>query len=498
MEAKRLTRGAGILLAITSLPSSYGIGTLGEAAFRFVDLLVDLKQSYWQVLPIGPTSFGDSPYQSYSAFAGNPYLIDLDALEKEGLLNEKEILGFNWGTLEGEIDYETIYENRFKILRIAYTRFCTEEEDFLRFVEQSADWLEDYSLYTALKRHFGDREWQSWEAPLRNREPFALAEYQKMLHNEILFYKFCQYEFFKQWYELKGYANSRGILFIGDLPFYVAQDSVDVWANRDLFLLQEDGTPKGVAGSPPDAFSEDGQKWGSPIYDWKRMEQDGFAWWQARMKENAALFDVIRLDHFTGIVKYYTVQNNAENGKSGKWSKGPGRKLTDAIKAIINNTHIIVEDIGPKTQVPGVKKLMTRTGWPGIKILMFAFNEDTANEYLPHNYLDTNLVVYAGTHDNETIVGYFREKTDYELAYLYEYLNIKYKEEIPDAMIRAAYASIADVVIIQMQDLLKLGNEARMNAPSTVGRNWRWRIGTDTLSEERRAWVRTLSAVYRR
>lgn len=498
LSAKGLARGAGILLAVTSLPSSYGIGTLGDAAFQFVDLLVDLKQSYWQVLPIGPTSFGDSPYQSYSAFAGNPYLIDLNALKKEGLLTDAEIRGFDWGPEQGDIDYGLIYENRYKILKMAFARFSVQEEGFLSFTERMDAWLSDYSIYTALKHHFGDRGWQSFDPPLKDRDPDILKEYENILHNEIMFCKFCQYEFFKQWEKLKQYANSRGILLIGDLPFYVAWDSADVWTNRRLFQLKEDGTPDGVAGSPPDTFSPEGQKWGSPIYHWAHMEEDGFAWWQARMKEHAKLFDVIRLDHFTGIVKYYTVPEGAENGRTGKWRRGPGKKLTDAMEAVIGQTHIIVEDTGQKNPVPGVKKLMARTGWPGIKILMTAFQEDTANEHLPHNYTDTNSVVYAGTHDNETIVGYFRDKTDYELAYLYEYLNIGSKEEIPDALIRTAYSSIADIAVIQMQDILKLGNEARMNAPSTVGRNWRWRIGTDTLSEERRAWIRTMASIFRR
>lgn len=485
-------------MAITSLPSSYGIGTLGDAAFQFIDLLVDLKQSYWQVLPIGPTSFGDSPYQSYSAFAGNPYLIDLDDLVKEGLLTEEEIRSFCWGSDEAGIDYAMIYENRFKVLRMAYKRFDVSGDGFLEFVRKNEEWLEDYAIYMALKEHFGDREWQNWEAPLKNRDEAALQEYRKILHNQILFYKFCQYQFFKQWKLLKNYANNRGIQLIGDMPFYVAADSVDVWANQELFLLKADGTPNGVAGSPPDVFSVEGQRWGSPIYNWNRMEEDDFSWWQARMIENAQLFDAVRLDHFTAIVKYYIVPENAGNGKNGKWCKGPGKKLTDAIQKVTADTCIIVDDIGPKNPALGVKKLMAKMGWPGIKILMFAFNDDTSNEHLPHNYLHSNMIVYAGTHDNETIVGYFRDRTDYELAYLYEYLNIKYKEEIPDALIRAAYASIADVAIIQMQDLMKLGNEARMNAPSTVGRNWRWRIGTDSLGEERRTWVRTLASVYRR
>lgn len=498
LEAKRLTRGAGILLAITSLPSSYGIGTLGDAAFQFIDLLVDLKQRYWQMLPVGPTGFGDSPYQSYSAFAGNPYLIDLDNLVKQGLLREEEIRSFRWETDETDIDYAMIYQNRYQVLRMAYSRFDETEEEFRQFLKQAEDWIDDYALYMALKKHFGDKEWQSWEEPLRDRYPEAMEEYREKLKDDILFYKFCQYEFFKQWKFLKEYAHSRGIRLIGDMPFYIGADSADVWANRELFLLKKDGTPDGVAGAPPDAFTEEGQKWGCPVYNWKRMEQDDFLWWQKRVAEQAAMFDVIRLDYFNGIVKYYTVSDKAQNGKNGKWNKGPGKKLTEVIEKAAKDTHIIVEDIGTKYSLPGVKKLLAKTGWSGIKILMFAFGDDTANENLPHNYTDSNLVVYVGTHDNDTIVGYFRDKTDYELAYLYEYLNIKYKEEIPDALIRAAYASIADLVIIQMQDLLKLGNEARMNAPSTVGNNWRWRLGRDHLSEERRAWIRTLATVYRR
>ena len=372
-------------------------------------------------------------------------------------------------------------------MKQAYDNFC-----------ETSVWLKDYALFMAGKDYHQGMPWYMWEDNLKKPTKKQKETWAKKLDTEMGYYKFIQFLFYYEWTTLKKYANDKGISIVGDIPIFMAWDSVDVWANRELFLLEEDGTPKGVAGSPPDAFSENGQKWGSPVYNWSRMEEDGFAWWQARMLEHAKLFDVIRLDHFAAIVKYYVVPNKAEDGRSGKWSRGPGKKLTDAIEKVIGDTHIIVEDIAGKSPIPGVKKLMARTGWPGIKILMFAFGDDTANEHLPHNYTDCNLVVYAGTHDNETIVGYFRDKTDYELAYLYEYLNIKYKEEIPDALIRAAYASIADVVIIQMQDLMKLGNEARMNAPSTVGRNWRWRIGTDELSEERRAWIRTLASVYHR
>ena len=496
MEEKELTRGAGILMAITSLPSSYGIGTLGAAALGFVDLLVDIKQSYWQVLPIGPISYGDSPYQSFSAFAGNPYLIDLDDLVKESLLQEYEIRSVDWGSNEKDIDYTNLYKNRYQVLKMAYKRFNTQKEAYIQFIEKNAYWLDDYAAFMAIKTELGDREWLSWEYGLKNREPSVLSTYCKKLERQIGFWKFCQYKFFEQWKVLKQYANSRGIQIVGDIPLYVALDSADVWAHREHFQLGDNGKPEYVAGSPPDSFSEEGQTWGNPLYDWDYIEAHEFNWWKNRMRENAGMYDIIRIDHFLGVVKYYSIPVKNENTKSGRWSKGPGKKFTDAIQTVIGDCKVIAENVG--TPIPGAKKLLARTKWPGIKILMFAFEGDTSNEHLPHNYETKNMVVYAGTHDNETIVGHFRDKTEYELAYLYEYMNISSKEEIPDAFIRLAYGSVADVVIVQMQDILKLGNEARMNQPATVGQNWRWRVGQETLSEERRAWIRTMATVYRR
>ena len=496
MEAKGLTRGAGILMAITSLPSSYGIGTLGDAALRFVDLLVDLKQRYWQVLPIGPTSFGDSPYQSLSAFAGNPYLIDLDNLVENGLLTKGQIQSFEWGNDDRDIDYASLFENRIQVLNLAFERFDLNKPEFLQFVTDNTYWLEDYAQFMAIKTNLGNKEWISWEDGLRNRKEEILASYYEKLRRQIDFWKFTQYEFFEQWNRLKQYANTRGIQLIGDIPLYVAYDSVDVWANRERFQLDKNGNMEQVAGSPPDIYSQEGQKWGNPLYDWENMEKQEFVWWKNRMRANAKLFDVLRIDHFLGIVKYYSIPMDEENIRGGKWNKGPGKKLTDAMEAELGDCKIIAENVG--IPIPGAKKLMNRIGWPGIKILMFAFDGDTSNEHLPHNYTETNLVTYAGTHDNETIVGHFRDKTEYELAYLYEYMNITSKEEIPDAFIRLAYGSISDVVIVQMQDALRLGNEARMNQPATVGHNWRWRVGQDTLSEERRAWIRTMATVYRR
>lgn len=496
MRDSRMDRGAGILLAVTSLPSPYGIGTMGKEAFRFVDMLTDLRQKYWQVLQIGPTSFGDSPYQSFSAFAGNPYLIDLDILIEEGLLKQEEVDGYNWGIRKDDIDYALIYNNRFKVLKSAFDRFDVKKDAFKKFCKDNKDWLEDYSLYMAVKNEKGGSEWLSWEEGLRNRDADTLAEYREQLKEQILFWMFLQYKFFEQWKALKAYANEQGIKIIGDIPLYIALDSADVWADRDQFKLDEEGRPSEVAGCPPDDFSDDGQKWGNPLYDWEKMEAEGFGWWKERIAANGRLFDIIRIDHFIGVAKYYSIPAQDENARNGRWNKGPGKKLTDMIEKTLGKNRIIAEDLG--VAVPAVKKLLAKTGWPGMKILLFAFDGNTANEHLPHNYEDSNLVVYAGTHDNETIVGYFRDKTEYELAYLYEYLNIKKKDDIPDAIIRTAYGSVADIAIMQMQDLLKLGNETRMNFPSTVGCNWRWRTLRESLDEERRTWLRTMTLLYRR
>ena len=496
MKAKTLTRGAGILLPISSLPSAYGIGTFGNAAFKFIDLLADLKQKYWQILPMGPLTVGDSPFQSISLFAGNPYYIDLEALIRDGLLLREEVNSYSWGTNDESIDYSVLYQNRYKVLQTAFERFDCRDGQYMTFCDESRSWLEDYSLYMALKYRFDNKAWYEWEEALRSRHEEVLIQYRDQLSHQISFWKFCQYEFYRQWNELKEYANKKGIQIIGDVPFYVAYDSVDVWVHQNLFLLDAQGSMLRVAACPPDNFSENGQIWGNPIYDWDAMEADGFSWWRTRIEHQAALFDVIKLDHFLGAVKYFSIEAGEPDIRKGRWSKGPGRKLADAVEEAVGNKKIIAENMG--TVLPGVNKLIRKMGWPDMKVLLFAFDGKADNEYLPHNYTDTNTVLYAGTHDNDTIVGHYRDCTDYELAYMYSYLNIDSKEQISDAMIRTAYSSIADVVILQMQDILQLDSEARMNRPSTIGVNWKWRFSDKLLPEERRSWIRTQTALYRR
>lgn len=497
-DNKQLTRGAGILMAISSLPSSYGIGTLGAAAYSFVDMLVDLKQRYWQILPIGPTSFGNSPYQALSAFAGNSYLIDLDDLSNQGLLTQKEIRSFEWGSNDGDIDYSTMYHNRTQVLKIAYSRFAPDKADYNKFLEVNSYWLDDYAMYRALKEYHGDREWTSWKEEYRDRNPQAIKDISRELADNIDFYKFCQYEFDMQWRKLIEYANSRGIQIIGDIPLYVAADSADVWAHRKSFQLNEDGTAKLVSAVPADAFSSTGQIWGNPIYDWDAMCSDGYTWWKARVSQASKLYNVVRLDHFIGVVKYYAVNANSSNTANGKWHKGPGRKFLDAITPSFGTAQIIIDDAGPKTVVPGVKKLVEKSGLASCRIMLLGWDADTDSENLPHNYATNNQVVYTTTHDTETATGYVNDRTDAELEYICDYMGVSDKDRLPDAMIRLAYGCSANVAIISMQDLLGLGNEARMNAPSTVGGNWQWRLSQNNLSKERCDWIRKLAYTYRR
>lgn len=497
MSKKNWERGAGILMPVSSLPSPYGIGTFGQAAYDFVDGLKKAGQNYWQVLPIGPTSYGDSPYQAFSAFAGNPYFIDLDTLNEEGLLIDDDLDGINWGEDPTLVDYEKIYLNRFDVLRKAYKNSRHKRcADFRAFCKENEDWLPDYSLYMALKDSYGGKAWTEWDEDIRMRKPAAIKESKKKFKDDIAFYTFCQFQFYKQWEQLRRYANDNGIKIIGDIPLYVSMDSSDVWVHSHLFELDERKNPINVAGVPPDCFSETGQRWGNPLYRWDVHEKEGFKWWCRRIQANAKFYDVIRIDHFIGMVRYYSIPEECPTAMEGEWIPGPGKKLTDAIKKAVPQADFIAEDLG--VVVPQVRALQQRTKWPGMKILEFAFDGDASNEYLPHNYVDANCVVYGGTHDNEPLLGYFQSKKKKDLKFALRYLGVDQVKDIPGAIVRTAYASSARLVINQMQDILELGNEAKMNTPGTLGTNWKWRMLPGQFTKKHMKRLRKLSETYGR
>ena len=484
-----LQRGAGILLPVSSLPSPY------KAAYEFVDQLVEAGQKYWQVLPLGPTSYGDSPYQSFSAFAGNPYFIDLDMLCGEGLLKVDEIRYIKWEERLDRVEYGLQWEYRYGVLKRAFIRSNHKTtEKFQHFLEENAQWIQDYGLFMACKEHFENVEWLKWDKDIRFRQPEALQRYCKTFSQEIEFYQFLQYKFYEQWSSLKKYANEHGVEIIGDMPIYVALDSVDVWVNPGLFELDEERKPVCVAGCPPDAFSDDGQKWGNPLYNWKIMEKEEFAWWKRRMAATAKLFDVVRIDHFIGIVRYYVIPAD-DSARNGWFEWGPGEKLIRALDETRGRTKIIAEDLG--VVIPQVGELLEKAGYPGMKVIEFAFDGNTDNPYLPHMY-QKNCVVYGGTHDNETLVGYYDNLSVDNLAYALQYTDCSNRADLIEKVFLMAYRSIADTVIFQMQDVLEKGNEARMNLPATIGENWRWRLLEGEFTKEKRTWLKSLSIIYGR
>ncbi|MCU6760959.1 4-alpha-glucanotransferase [uncultured Roseburia sp.] len=474
-------RSSGILMHISSLPSPYGIGTLGEEAKKFVDFLSASGQTYWQVLPICPTGFGDSPYQSFSTFAGNPYFIDLDYLCHDGLLTKEECCSYDWGSDKTAVDYGLVYWNRMKILKQAYERFqCRIPYEYQEFCEKNKDWLEDYAVYMAFKEANQGSAWHQWDGALKRRDPQAVKEAKQKFQKEINFWKMTQFLFFCHWHSLKAYANERGIRLIGDIPIYVSSDSADVWADPELFVLDEDLNPTEVAGCPPDAFTEDGQLWGNPLFRWDKMEQDGFAWWTKRVRHLSELFDIVRIDHFRGFESYYAIPAGDKNAKRGVWKKGPGLRLFQALKQKLGDLNIIVEDLGFLT--PEVLKMVQDCGFPGMKLLQFAFDARDNSAYLPHNHIK-NCVVYSGSHDNDTILGWMKNSPRETVEYAAEYLGLTVKDA-NWGMMKAVWASVADTAIVTMQDLLGLGDEARMNIPSTTGNNWKWRMKPDALSQE--------------
>ena len=467
-------RASGILLPVSSIPSAYGIGTFSKEAYEFVDFLKRAGQAYWQILPLGPTGYGDSPYQSFSTFAGNPYYIDLEELIEAGFITKEQCENCDWGGSEAYVDYEKIYLSRFKILKEAFKNSKIENNsEFKDFVKENDFWLTDYALYMAVKDHFGGKSWAEWDEDIRLREGSALDKYRKLLEEEILFYEFQQYLFSDQWTRLKAYANENGVRIIGDIPIYVAFDSADAWANPELFQFDENSMPTGVAGCPPDSFSATGQLWGNPLYRWDYHKETGYAWWMQRISYCYKLYDVVRIDHFRGFDEYYNIPFGDPTAEFGKWEKGPGYDLFKVMKEKIGNKPVIAEDLGFLT--PSVIKLVKKTGYPGMKILQFAFDSREESDYLPHNYL-ANSVVYTGTHDNDTMMGWYQTVNRRDRSFSRKYLNIRSNKDMVWNFIRAAVASVSDTAIIPIQDYLGLGSEARINIPSTLGNNWKWRL----------------------
>ncbi len=473
-------RTSGVLMPISSLPSPYGIGTMGKAARRFVDFLKKGGQKYWQILPICPTSYGDSPYQSFSSFAGNPYFIDLEILCKDKLLTKKECESFDWGENERYVDYGVMYISRYALLRKAYNRFIKKiPQEYAGFCDANKEWLDEYSLFMALKDANGGAAWSEWEEDLKYRVLGALDAARETYAEDIQFYKVLQYLFFRQWKELKAYANENGIEIIGDVPIYVAADSADVWANPKQFYLDKDRNPIDVAGCPPDAFSEDGQLWGNPLFRWDVMKKDGYAWWTKRISAMSELYDIVRIDHFRGFDSYYAIPAKDKTAANGEWRQGPGMDLFRVLEKKLGKLPIIVEDLGFLT--PSVHKLLEDSGFPGMKVIQFAFDSREGSDYLPHNY-PAHCVVYTGTHDNDTSMGWMKTAPKESVKFAKEYLNLTKEEGYNWGMMRAAWSSVADMAIVPMQDLLGLGSEARMNTPSTLGGNWMWRATADEIN----------------
>lgn len=479
MLKKDSVRGAGILLHISSLPSNYGIGSFGKEARKFIDFLELAGQIYWQILPLGHTGYGDSPYQPFSAFAGNPLFIDLDYLVVQNLLFEAELEQCNKIDNEEMVDYEALNKSRYEILGLAYNRSDHRNtETYYSFINLNRFWLDDYALFMSLKKLFNNTSWQTWDFQFKHRDEDVLDKYKKLLQNDIEFYKFIQYVFFSQWNNLKIYANKKNISIIGDLPIYVSMDSSDAWSNNELFEFDENKNPIRVAGVPPDYFSSTGQLWGNPLYNWDYIEKTDFVWWKERMKNSAILYDYIRIDHFIGIERFYAIPAKAKDAREGKYEKGPSFKLINAIHEACPDIKIIAENLGKMT--PEVEKLLEKTGYPGMKVLLFAFDGSNDNDHLPYNYTKNNIV-YTGTHDNDTIIGHFSKNVEsYKNAL--EYIGETSTSNFPWELIRLAYASVADIAIIPLQDFLELSCEGRMNTPSTLGCNWKWRAQKEELS----------------
>lgn len=490
-------RQSGILLHVSSLPSSYGIGSLGKEAYRFVDFLKQAGQSCWQMLPINPTGYGDSPYQALSSFAGNHYLIDLDLLVEEKLLEPCEVSEKSWGDNPAKVDFSILYRQRLPLLHKAFQRFDAEKNpEYKEFVQQKKGWLEDYSLFMALKEENDQAPWTQWEDGIRLRDEETLKECGERLKEQMEFHYFLQFLFYRQWDELHKYAVEQGVSLIGDVPIYVPMDSADVWAAPDRFQLDQNRMPVVIAGCPPDAFAAEGQRWGNPIYDWEAMKADGYDWWISRLRAATHFFDVIRIDHFRGIESYWAIPAEEKTAVKGQWRKGPGMDLIHAIHENLPETRFIAEDLGFLT--PEVMEMQEQSGFPGMKVLQFAFDSREEGNYLPYTYT-RNTVCYTGTHDNETLRQWQEMISSEDLQYALKYLQIEDEDSLPNAMIVCGMASVSDLFVVQMQDYLGLGAEARMNKPSTLNdRNWTWRVLEGQITPELAEKIGRLTKLYGR
>ena len=488
-------RESGILMHITSLPGSHGIGTMGSEAFRFVDFLKNAGQRLWQILPLTPTGFGDSPYQSCSAYAGNHYLIDLNKLVETGLLLPEELENIRWNQTEDRVDFGLQYQNKLKVLRLAYNRFQGGEA-FDAFCSANSQWLADFALFMALKDRFGGKPWYQWEDGLKFRNPDALWNIRQTLADEIRFYSFVQFLFHTQWEALRRYAHENDVRIIGDVPIYVPYDSVEVWSSPELFQLDETLTPTAVAGCPPDAFTEDGQLWGNPLYRWDVLQKTGYHWWIQRLSAAAERYDVVRFDHFRGFESYWSVPYGDTTAKGGKWVKGPDTDFISTVQKELPKLQLIAEDLGFLTQP--VLDMLAKSGLPGMKVLGFAFDSRESADYLPHTFTP-NSVCYTGTHDNMTMRQWFETAAPDAVAYAKEYMALTEEEGLVWGTIRTAMASVSDLCIVQLQDYLNLGGEARMNFPGTMTNcNWTWRAKDGVLTQELAKRIYNLTRLYGR
>lgn len=492
-----MERASGILMPVFALPSPYGIGTLGKEARKFVDFLSKSRQRWWQMLPVGPTSYGDSPYQSFSTYAGNPYFIDLDALVKDKLLTKKECAAPDWGSDPARVDYGKLYDHRFALLEKACERgWARDAAEVSAFCDENKAWLPDYALFMACKRHFGMKAWTEWpDRELRLHKPEALEKYRTELSADVELFTYIQYLFFKQWAELRAYAKEKGVGIIGDLPIYVALDSADVWSEPECFQLDEDNVPTAVAGVPPDYFTADGQLWGNPLYRWDDMKQNGYNWWIRRIGGAAKLYDIIRIDHFRGLEAYWAVPYGETTAKNGKWVPGPGLDFVSAVTGWFKDVSFIAEDLGYMT--PELAAFMHACGLPGMKVLQFAFDHREPSNHMPHTY-PYRCVCYVGTHDNATLHQWAVEADKRDVALAREYLGVSPDGDIEWAMLRAGMASTADLFVTQMQDYLGLGAEGRINTPGTTGGNWTWRMAPGALTPDLAKRIGRMTKLYGR